>query len=143
MSEWIEVANIDIRRHISVRIEPDAFSFDKKHGYVWLQRACFSILRRLGCYAQMESVTVTRHHVGHEGRAFMDRLYASKLSVFRYLEREPKTLLIGAEDFQQLMREAAPSNVSFSFNSQYNKGTSVIGLQVQVIPWMRGFVVVP
>ena len=47
-----------------------------------------------------------------------------------------------AEDYADLMHEAAATQM-FSFRAEYGYGREVLGMTVQVIPWMRGCLVMP
>ena len=78
--------------------------------------------------------------------ALMVRIAKQRSAVFKLLNREPKELLIGAEDYAELMRET-PAHYLFDFNAQYVRGergvAQIMGLKVRVIPWMRGVLVIP
>ncbi len=90
-----------------------------------------------------EQVKVERHYV--DGDRFMERLLKQRESHFEW-GREPKTLLIGSKDYAELMNEVM-TNHHFSFTSDLHMGRDgkrmVVGLEVQVIPWMEGIVVMP
>ena len=49
---------------------------------------------------------------------------------------------IGAEDFAKLRRETATTTL-FTFDAQYNDGYQLYGMKVDVVPWMRGLLVMP
>ena len=55
---------------------------------------------------------------------------------------ESKVLLIGAEDYAELMHEVASTQI-FSFKSEYGYGEKILGMKIKVIPWMRGCLVMP
>ena len=50
--------------------------------------------------------------------------------------------LVGGEDFQQLMGSPEIHNV-LNFSAPIGWGREIYGLKVEVIPWMRGMVVLP
>jgi len=118
----------------------DAFELRLDRPAIWLQRACLWVLKRLKCYAHKETVTIERHAVGVKGGNFMEKLWARKEAVWGDFNREPTKLLIGAADYQELMHEACTAG--FSFEAQYYLGRNgrreVMGLTVEVIPYMRG-----
>lgn len=132
------------------RIVPllDSFEFRKDRPAHWLQRICLWTLRNLGCYSSKEVEEVTRHVIGRRGETFMNRLLKAKAAIWGHLEREPQTLLLGSEQYAELMHEV-PSNVTFSFGAEYymgngaNRRPTVVGLTVKVIPWMRGMLLLP
>ena len=76
----------------------------------------------------------------------MVRITKQHESVFELLNRRPKKILIGAQDYAELMRETAV-HYPFAFNASYEIGergvARIMSLEVQVIPWMRGVLVVP
>jgi len=139
--EFIDV--VELRRVPTVREFKDAFEFCKDRPAHWLQKLCLWTLRKLGCYASLETVEVQRHHIGKNGKRFMDRLWQRRSAMQGTLDMDPTRLLIGSEEYAELMNEAV-SNTAFDFNTEYYKGNgpgrqpTVMGLHVEVIPWMRG-----
>ena len=139
---------IELRRVPKIVPLSDAFEFRKDRPAHWLQRICLWTLRKLGCYSSKEVVEVTRHEIGRRGQTFINRLLKAKALIWGEFEREPQTLLIGAEQYAELMNEVA-SNAMFSFIAEYYVGNgtcrppTVVGLTVKVIPWMRGILLLP
>ncbi len=117
----------------------DAFSFNPKRPAKWLQRVCLAILRRLGCY-DMEAIQRYERHV-IDGDTFMDRALKQHEWMARVLEREPKTILLGPDEYNELMARADETNFAFEFDTRYGKDGHFYGMQVRVIPWMSGFLV--
>ncbi len=132
---------IELRRISQVKELKDAFELRTDRPAVWLQRLCFWVLRKLGCYAHLDTVRVERHDIGKHGDSFMSRLLARRNAVMGSFEREPTKLLIGSAEYAELMEEAI-SNSPFNFDARYMKGDirnpTVYGLKVEVIPYMRG-----
>jgi hypothetical protein len=118
----------------------EAFQYRKDSPAPWLQKACFFVLRKLGAFYYDEKVTIERHTL--DGKTFIDRLFKQQEGVIRFFNMRPTTLLIGAEDYAELMHELA-STQRFSFHAEYGYGREILGLTVQVIPWMRGCLVMP
>ncbi len=85
-------------------------------------------------------VTIERHEIDDE--TFMERIFKQKDGIERFFNRKPKTLLIGAEDYAELMHEVVSSQ-EFRFNAEYWYTNQPFGLNVRVIPWMRGILVMP
>lgn len=140
--ESIDVIDFELRRIPEVKELKDSFELRKDRPAVWLQRLCLWVLRRLGCYAQHETVRIDRHYIGWKGNSFMERLWERKKLIWGSFDMEPTRLLIGAEDYARLMQEAYSKN-SFEFSAQYMMGRAgrepeVMGLKVEVIPWMSG-----
>lgn len=99
------------------------------------------IVRKLGGSCKYDTVKATRIPIGGE---FVDRLFKSQSWIMQHLGHEPKTLLIGGKDYEDLM-ECPLIRQSLIFGTQYNYGSrmEIIGLKVQIIPWMRGMVILP
>lgn len=118
----------------------EAFQLRKDRPHVWLQKACFFILGKLRAHYVGESVAIERHVVN--GATFMERLLKQRAELEGLFNRRPARLLIGAEDYAQMMREVV-SSMPFSFSAEYGHRREILGLTVEVIPWMRGILVMP
>jgi hypothetical protein len=138
---------IDVIRHerVSSFVEvKEAFEFREDRPAHWLQKLCVWTLRKLGAFHHSEVVTIERHVIGKNGRRFIDRLFEQMRNLRDAFDREPSRLLIGADDYAELMQEA--TREYFSFDAEYMRGgrhPKVCGLRVEVIPWMRGVLVMP
>lgn len=108
----------------------------------WWDRPRWWLVRLLGGKCPFDTVKITRVPVN--GKTFMDRLYKQRRHLFDHFNcREPQTLLIGAEDYEDLMCSQEIRD-SFAFTAEYHYGRrQIMGLNVEVIPWMRGAVVMP
>lgn len=131
---------IEHQRVVTTYERRDAFVFRKDRKYHWLQKACFWLLGKIGAYDHGETVTYVRHRI--EARTFMDRLFKQRAQLLSFFNREPKRLLIGAEDYAEMM-QTAPISQQFSFQAEYGRNRQICGLTVEVIPWMRGILVMP
>jgi hypothetical protein len=117
-----------------------AFQFRKDRPAHWLQKACFFVLQKLGAFYMAETVTIERHTL--DARTFMERLFKQQEGIARFFNYDSTTLLIGAEDYAELMHEASASQ-AFAFRADFGCGSTILGLKVHVIPWMRGCLVLP
>lgn len=134
-----EVIDVYELRSIPKVVElKDAFELREDRPAVWLQRACLWVLKKLGCYAHKETISVERHVVGKHGKKFMERLWARKKAIWGDFEMEPTRLLLGAADYQELMQEACTGGFSFDARWFQGRDREVMGLKVEVIPHMRG-----
>jgi hypothetical protein len=118
----------------------DAYSFRKDRPYHRLQRLCFWILQKIGAFDVGENLTYTRHTI--DTQSFMERLFRQQSHLEGYFNRRPKRLLIGAEDFAVMMG-SEEIRQQLIFRTEYGHGREIMGLQVEVIPWMRGILVMP
>lgn len=124
--------------------DSSAFTIRDDRPHLWLQKACCWVLGKLGAYRQDTQKKIEYRTI--DAASFMVRIAKQRSAVFELLNREPKELLIGAEDYAELMHEAS-THVPFSFRASYAVGergvAQIMGLKVRVIPWMRGVLVVP
>ena len=118
----------------------ESFEFREDRRYLWVQRVCFYLLRKIGAHRRGEKVTVERHRL--DAKTFMERIFKQKDALQYEFSVSPKRLLIGAKDYADLMHEGMASQ-AFSFQAEYWKNKTVYGLTVTVIPWMEGVLVMP
>lgn len=116
----------------------DVFALNRNRKAVWLQKACIWILRKLGC--EWMEITTKARRVVIKPRGFMQELQRQRAEIISQLNGEPAVLLIGAEDFEQMMRTEVGGQ-SFRFTGEYFIDRRVCGLQVHVVPYLRGMVV--
>lgn len=117
----------------------EAYQFRKDLGHHWLQKICFWILKKLGCYYFDYKSEFTTVAVDPDN--FMEKLFQQQ-SALLDLDRRPKTLLIGGEDFQRLMSTREISQYMY-FEGRYKYLRLIETLEVHVIPWMQGMLVMP
>ena len=134
----VEFVNLEVVR--SPFEDKEAFQLRNDRPAKWLQKACFFVLRKLGAFYIGESVTIERHTL--DAKTFMERLFKQQKGIERFFNRHPTKLLIGAEDYAELMHEASATQ-AFSFYAEYWERREVFGMTVEVIPWMRGCLVMP
>ncbi len=138
MRQKIEFVELQERR---VRIDnTEAFQLRKDRPCLWLQKACFFILRKIKAFHISEKFKVERRTIYAD--CFMERLFKQRAGIEKYFNTKPTTLLVGAEDYSEIMKEAL-INQSLSFRAEYNCGREIMGLTVKVIPWMSGILVMP
>lgn len=121
----------------------DAFKFVPKGRMQWLQRLAWRFLNRQGAMEQAyePKVTVTRHLV--DDSDFIRRLEKQQRNLLQEFNREGRRLLIGSEDYAELMGSLEVQRHHFMFPAEACRGDSILGLKVEVIPWMRGMLVMP
>lgn len=120
----------------------DAFKFEPKGRAQWAQRLAWRFLNWVGAMDQAyePKVTVTRHSV--DADKFMDRLLKQRRALLDGYHKEGQRLVIGSEDYFELMGEIAVHH-HFNFNAEVGMRGRLMGLTVEVVPWMRGAVVMP
>jgi hypothetical protein len=121
----------------------DAWSLRTDFRWKWMARLAGWLIRKIGVPAREPTVDIERIFI--DPPAIMDKLFEQR-SALLDMDREPKRLLIGSEDFAELMRQPEIRH-HFTVDAEYYKGgrdgRKVLGLTIEVIPWMRGILVMP
>ena len=109
--------------------------------YHWWDKIRWQIVKRLGGANPLETVKVKRIFI--DADKFMEKLFKQRTALLEHFNLEAEELLIGADDFEELMNEENIKQ-SFSFYASYNHGRrEIYGLKITVIPWMKGILVMP
>ncbi|MGZ3235767.1 MAG: hypothetical protein ACXU8A_00155 [Burkholderiaceae bacterium] len=144
MNYYREVEFVSLREKNVSFVRNDVFALNKHKKHYWLQKICIRILERLDCQWQDTKVETTRIRIDPE--EFMNKLYAQKAELFKQFNKDGTKLLIGAQDYEELMCSPQIHQI-LSFNARAYKdndyGRQIMGLEVTVIPWMRGILVMP
>lgn len=108
--------------------------------YRWWDKPRWWLVKLLGGVDPSETVRVVR--VPIDGKTFMERMWKMRRSFIEQLRPEPTRMWIGAEDYEELM-DCKDITESFRFDANFGHGRRIYGLDVTVIPWMRGMLVLP
>lgn len=106
----------------------------------WWDRPRWFVVRFLGGECPYDTVKVSTFHI--DGDDFADRLFKQKRALFDTFGKEAQVILIGGEDYRELMKSPVVIQ-SFSFMSSFNYNRQVFGMKVKVIPWMSGILAIP
>lgn len=96
--------------------------------------------------------TIKTECVTFSASGFIEKLYKAKRNIFQNWNVSSRTLLIGPDEFKELAGVAAASCVMqftasakffTGFEGGYPYDTQVLGLNVRVIPWMSGMLLLP
>lgn len=134
------------RRREARMVSPDSFTLRPDLKHVWLQRAALWVLAKLGARQVDRVVTYTRHVV--DTTDLLTRLAKSCGAVRQSIGGEPTVLLLGAEDFEQIIgspEEKIRTLVQFDATCKVTsaRGVSIMGMRVCIVPWMQGVLPVP
>jgi hypothetical protein len=110
---------------------------DKK--YPWLQKLCFSVLRKLGAFSWDKCVEIERHSI--KGTINYIKLI-EEITFLKNADIKPSRILMGSEDYASLMSETISKHY-FSYQTTYPSENKIYGLLIEIIPWMKGFLVMP
>lgn len=131
---------VTMNTHSTRYDDTESYQLRRDRPLPWLQMAALWLLKKLGAYRIGELVTVERHTI--DAPTFMDRVFAQRAELQKSFNVCPSRLLIGSEDYAEMMQETA-ANQAFSFSAKYGYNREIMGLKVEVIPWMRGMLVMP
>jgi len=128
-----------------LRIEPNAYRFRPTGFWAPVQRFCWWVLG--------QSKALRRHTVEEEYFTRLDfdgdRALAKIMNARSEMcarARHPTKVLVGAEDMVEIMRDTDFREVAFSaqpmrFIGHIGYRDSILGLEVEVVPHMRGVLV--
>jgi hypothetical protein len=89
-----------------------------------------------------EKINITRHTIDTDD--FIERLLRQESNLIAHFNIRPTRVLMGTKDFSAMMNcIEIRRGLGFTFNTSYNYGREILGLRVEVIPWMRGILVMP
>lgn len=130
---------------------PDKFEFKAGKKYHWLQKICFKILDRIGCRSLETTTTVVYKDI--QAKDLLDLVLKSIDAVYYSTNerREDLVVCIGNQEWSELISNPYMATHNwFSYScgpfrayDGFNRECSPFGVQVAVIPWMQGVVVVP
>jgi len=123
----------------------NAFEFRKDKKYHWLQKLCCKIMKKIGAHYMMPYTTIKRTTI--DTQDLLNQINLQHKEVFKSFNMRPTRLVIGVEDFQDLMGVTDVERY-MTFDTQYSGSDSqgnrkIFGLNVAIVPWMKGMVVLP
>lgn len=143
MKSPYEVQFLHTHEKLSWVTVEDAWSLRKDFRWKWLARLAEWLIRKIGVNAREPKVEVQRILI--DPPRIMEKIFKQRSALFD-MGQEPKRLLIGAEDFSELMRLPEVRDY-LTIDAEYHKrthgGHRICDLRIEVIPWMRGCLVMP
>jgi hypothetical protein len=131
----------NLAQHVSVRKVPtNAYRLAPHGRWAFLGSAMWKLLRKLDFLSEYVEDREDITYTSIDTDDVMRRILESQHSVVEYLQGAGETLLIGPEEFRELMGHV-PRLSGFSFHSEYASRHTLFGLRVCVIPQMKGVLV--
>jgi hypothetical protein len=135
----------ELREYVPFELS-DRFGFRKDKGLHWLQRACLWVLRKIGCNAFGEELKVTRQLIKPKGVA--DALMQQKHVADHVFDAPHKIhrVCLGPAQYREMMHEpwvAGYANFLAYAHGGLDGKPMLFGLEVTVVPWMDGVLVLP
>lgn len=136
------------RKRLALELVPvDAWTLAPRGRLQWLQRLAWRFLERMCAlkrYSRNDEVE-RRELIDHTD--LMGRVLAAKRWAFDECRGVPRHILIGADDFAELMTNPQMQREFARFQVQFPGGVDrrpvMLELTWHVLPWMQGFVVLP
>lgn len=143
MKHPYEVQFIHTQTTQSWVILEDAWSLRTDFRWKWMARLAAWLIRKIGVNARDLRVEVQRILI--DPPQIIQKLMQQRRAMFD-MGHDPSRVLIGAEDFAELM-QLPEARHYFTIDTEYMKGgrdgRRVMDLKVEVVPWMRGCLVMP
>jgi hypothetical protein len=137
MSYYQDVQYVQLFDKISITDFKEAFEFRKDRKYPKLQKLCFWILRKLDAFYISKKITTQRVNIS--GKTLIEALMTQKRDLIRNFNLSGKTILIGNDEWIELMGNPE-INQMLRFRAN---GYGIMDLDVIVVPWMTGILVMP
>jgi len=134
-----EVVAYDSKESMRTVMCPDRYAFTPAKGFTPLQRACFWLLRKLGCQALDEELTVKRQRISPDD--VVRALFEQREVAERLGSGNASQVFMGPEDYARLMREPWVAG-KVSFTAISSRSREFMGLTITIVPWMEGILVV-
>jgi len=145
------------RATVSQIYSPTKFQFRVELGWLWMQKLCFWILRKIGAQAIEFDTKISRLDIQY--KTLIEAINKQRAELFTQYALEGKYLLMGAQDYAELMVDPTLINHMISFSipdavyreertanrSTFGVDTSyvIMNLNVVIVPWMKGMIVMP
>jgi len=130
-------------------VDPDVFVFKPRGNrvWVWVLKTIWKFLSDVGAVKPNYFTKTTYTQRVIEPGRFVEQLFAQRSSLMQHFRKDGRRLLIGAEDYRELMRETEASMMHFQFDAGYRYSErgkpQIFGMTVEVVPWMKGCLVMP
>lgn len=143
-----ETRVVALRDEERIKALDPAYRYKAAGKLPWLQRLCFRLLDRLAPAEPMWTAEIrfTRTNV----ERVLDRVQDQfQVVARRNGDRPPTRLVIGARDWAELTRDPElpfyleGRGTYLVSNLRQGYQNRVMGLHVEIVPWMRGIVVLP
>lgn len=132
------VSLIKTKRNI-ISVYTDAYWFKPVGRFAWLQKLLWKILYRFGALNSYWEKTTSYERIDVNCDDLLKQLRQSIQEV-QYSGRKPKTIYIGASDFEDLVCTTDVYQY-MHFNMEDND-RKIYGIHVEILPWMQGILVV-
>lgn len=123
-----------------------AYEYRKDRPLRWLQKICIFILGKLKCHYWGETVTLQEIEVNP--KKFIEIFFSEISNIQSVFHMKPTRIIMGAKNYAELMSDKEFLNY-FHFRTEYKyciggiRRTEIVGLKVEIVPWLDGIIVLP
>ena len=134
MKQVVEFVQLKYKENIYLE-KRDGFQPRKDKRQYLLQKMLCWILDKMGAYyistiAEYERITI-------KPLDFIETIFEQIAEVENRFDIRPTKMLIGATNFEELMNSIKIQS-GFTFQTEYLHNRQLVGLDVEIIPWMKG-----
>lgn len=123
----------------TVQLVQEAYKYNKNLKFKWLQKLCCYILKKIGAFYFEEKIEFEQ--IIFDNNDIIENIFTQEENIINTFNENPRVILIGSKDFSKLMDIPEIRHclsIDFKhFNGLYS------GLNIKVIPWMKGMLVLP
>jgi hypothetical protein len=129
------------KRSVVESFAPDTYAFRRDRGWVALQTFALWILRKLKCFAPVKDVCYTRCRI--DSFDLLKALLAQQRDLLEFYHLRGERVLVGYDVYSELAQLTQPVSLTLQYHLSDAGKTTICGMKVTVIPWMRGMLVLP
>lgn len=122
-------------RHI---LDKRYYEFKQRGKHKWLQKLCFWILDKLKCHALLQEDFAERIVI--DPPKIMDKIMMQTKEIYDHGRFDQKEVFIGPEQLKNLRMDCQNF---MTFTAPVGINAQVMGMDITVVPWMEGVLVVP
>jgi hypothetical protein len=125
-------------------IEPDRFEFRADRKLWWLQKAAIWVLRKLRCNSYREAVSF--EYIDIDKGELIENVMTQIRAFWQDRRKAPTSVLVGARQLREWMHTPMARdmmNVNCQYYSVEGGVKQICGLNVTIVPWMDGVLVMP
>jgi len=120
--------------------DPNHFTLRADRKHVWLQKIALWILAKLDARTEIPQIDVRRIRI--DAADFVERLTKSRSAVLDVCGRAPDLLLMGPDDFEEIIGSPHVILHPVQFYAPVHGGAggrhTLMNMRVCIVPWMRG-----
>ena len=125
-------------------IPDDKFVINSKHNMNWIQRLAYKYLTKVGVIVPGMTEQIKISHFTIDKSKVLENLRAQLGDIYQITNSRNNRVLMGYDDFRRMvdLPELNRSHL-FRFDINDDRDDRIMGMKIEVIPWMTGVLVIP